>query len=498
MDKEKEPDANARLAALARRQRRKRPTSNNDGETKDNLASAFTEAEYNSLNEAYANARSLAAPIKPTAQLIKQCTCGNNVECIWSLDDKLGLGLNLTNFKHTNLSAGKGACGFNPGRIVLHTFGRLLYAKNNNSGSIAIGIHAFLDLFGSELQRYESRIKDIIQSHPIGILATQYFSSSNLGTCGDYMPNRDTTETSIRLYERVRDRIETELYIYSEGQSFNLPQMVNAQKMLMSHTTATVMDVQSASDHSMARGSAYRTLNECAKLHPWKIVETLLLLFFELGYLICLVFDNYQVMNLKAGLNARMSTRKKDLIGSYYAHTMIDCLLRIAELPPDPAHPTDPKSTKRRSLIKSLLSKLENQVPELNRIILGKGSSRKQEATLKFIQMPRSATSNIISTPVNQDEEEEGEEEEDDECKYTLISSIFYTTACYLLLVCLACHYFFLSNLIIQTNSFLFIQFSFSFIPFKKNDSKIYIKTIKMKTMKTMKKTKMNIQTDLH
>ena len=79
-----ETDANERRAALARRQRRRRPQ-----QTKDNLASCFSEAEYNSLNEAYANARSLASS---TATTIKQESHDDN-----DLDDLLSMPFTLLN-----------------------------------------------------------------------------------------------------------------------------------------------------------------------------------------------------------------------------------------------------------------------------------------------------------------------------------------------------------------------------------------------------------------
>ena len=85
MEKETdETDANERRAALARRQRRRRPQ-----QTKDNLASCFSEAEYNSLNEAYANARSLASS---TASSTKQESHDDD-----DLDDLLSMPFTLLN-----------------------------------------------------------------------------------------------------------------------------------------------------------------------------------------------------------------------------------------------------------------------------------------------------------------------------------------------------------------------------------------------------------------
>jgi len=143
----------------------------------------------------------------------------------------------------------------------------------------------------------------------------------------------------------------------------------------------------------------------------------LLSLFLELGFFVTLVFDNYQVMNLASGLNARMSTRKKDLVGGFYAHTLIDSLLRIAELEPDPLHPTAKKSTLRSSNIKSLLALLNDFPAELNKEMLP-GNSDKATATLKLIQM----TGRLMEV-VEASSEEEGDEEGEEETNHSSTSS---------------------------------------------------------------------------
>ena len=221
------------------------------------------------LHEKYQEARSYAQPIPPSLNDIENCNCGNGIDkCIWKLNEELGLGLILHGYHHTIIEDGKGRCHYNPKRIVLHSVAQLLYQKKDGNGGIARGIHEYIDLFGQQLEHYETKIRDIIEYHPLGIMVRRYFRSSNVGTCNDHIPGRQEDTIDQQNYERNRDHLERELYIYGEGQSYTLPQMANAMKLLNSHTTTQVMNVQSASNHAAHRSTAYRTLNERSKMHP--------------------------------------------------------------------------------------------------------------------------------------------------------------------------------------------------------------------------------------
>ena len=210
-----------------------------------------------------------------------------------------------------------------------------------------------------------------------------------------------------------------------ERRACSLPQLVTALRYLNSHTSTAVMEVLSAKNDTVHRGTAYRICAEIAKQHPALIVRYLLKYFIKQGRLLNIPFDNYQIMNLAQGLAFRMpSTSELDAQGQHFAMTLIDALFRFAEHPEDLVS-TIQTSTKRTSTLKTCLVNLTMYVDRLTKSLITDADTTREDATLACISLRTFNKDELDGTaPIElgdadpeevDSENNEEEEEEDDE-----------------------------------------------------------------------------------